>query len=274
MLMLTEGLDWPERQLKVVGGGVRAAGTGGARGEVDAGHLRASDPHRSGRGALAEVLRGLRRSGKHRRRGIEVAERLTGGGTWRNSGRCTGRVVGEKLGKLPGAEVELMRDLAGAGVWRSNRSTAEQEVRCGGARRPAVLGVPGGYSAAVGHREGLRRGLKGPTKGEAGDLGVRALVGIAAVIRTWELDLATARRDPGSGKEASGRRTRTGDWPVGSCSSAGWSGATSNDGTAGRNRGSRRGEEEGKKGEGVDRRARTVRGRKGERGWCGAGLSA
>jgi hypothetical protein len=30
--MLTEGLNWPERQRKVVGGEVRAAGMGGARG--------------------------------------------------------------------------------------------------------------------------------------------------------------------------------------------------------------------------------------------------
>jgi hypothetical protein len=114
---------------------------------------------------------------------------------------------------------------------------------------PVVLGIRGGYSAAVGHKEGLREGLQGPIKEEAGGLGVRAPVGIAVVIRMKEADRATARRDPGSGKGASGRRARTGDWPMGSCSVAGWSGATYSDGTAGRNRGSRRGEE-GKEGDG------------------------
>jgi hypothetical protein len=120
-------------------------------------------------------------------------------------------------------------------------------------------GVRGSCSAAVGHREGLRGGLKGPIKGEAGDLGMRAPVGIVAMIQAGEADRATARREPGSGKEASGRRARTGDWPVGSCSSAGWSGATCSDGTEGWNKGSRRGEEEGKEGEGADRRALAVR---------------
>jgi hypothetical protein len=109
-------------------------------------------------------------------------------------------------------------------------------------------------------------GLKGPIKGEAGDLGVRALVGIAAMIRAGEADRATTRHDPSSGKEASGRRARTGGWPVGSCLSAGWSGATSSDGTAGRNRGSQLGEEDGKEGGGADRWARAVR----ERGKWGA----
>jgi hypothetical protein len=116
-----------------------------------------------------------------------------------------------------------------------------------------VLGVWGGCSAAVGHKGGLRGGLKGPVKVEADDLCVRAPVAIAAVIRAGEVDRATARRDPGSGKEASGGRARTGDWPVGSRSGAGWSGATCSDGTVRRNRGSRRGEEEGKEGEGADR---------------------
>jgi hypothetical protein len=135
-------------------------------------------------------------------------------------------------------------------------------------------GGSGGYSAAVGHTEGLRGGLKGPNKGEACDLGVRAPVGIAAVIRAGEADRATARCNPGSGKEASEGRALTGDWPVGSCLGAGWSGATCSDGTMGRNRESRRGVEEGKDGEPADRQARAVRGRKRERGLCCAGLSA
>jgi hypothetical protein len=68
-------------------------------------------------------------------------------------------------------------------------------------------------------------GLQGPIKEEAGGLGVRAPVGIAAMIRAGKADHATTRRDPGSGKEASGGRARTGDWPMGSCSGAGWSGS-------------------------------------------------
>jgi hypothetical protein len=94
---------------------------------------------------------------------------------------------------------------------------------------------------AVGHKEGLREGLQGPIKEEAGDLGVRASVEIAAVIRAGEADRATALHDSGSGKETSGRRARTGDWPMGSCSGTGWSRATCSDSTAERNRGSRRG---------------------------------
>jgi hypothetical protein len=113
-----------------------------------------------------------------------------------------------------------------------------------------VLGIRGGCSAAVGHKEGLREGLQGPNKEVAGGLGVHAPVEIAAMIRAGEADRATAPRDPGSGKETSGRRVRTGDCSMGSCSVAGWSGATCSDGTAGRNRGSRRGEEEGKEGDG------------------------
>jgi hypothetical protein len=50
-------------------------------------------------------------------------------------------------------------------------------------KRPVVLGIRGGCSAAVGHKEGLREGLQGPNKEEAGGLGVRAPVEIAAVTR-------------------------------------------------------------------------------------------
>jgi hypothetical protein len=242
-------------------------------GEVDAGCLRASDPHRSAHGARAEVPRGLRGSEGYRRQGIEGEEQLTGDGPRLEFRRYTGRGhegrAWEASWRWGGADVAL----AGAGVQQGGRSTAEQEARCGGARRPVVLGVWGGCNAAVGHKGGLRGGLKGPVKGEAGDLGVRAPMGIAAVIHAGEADCATAQRDPGSGKEACGGRAHTGDWLVGSRSGAGWSGATCSDGTAGRNRGSRRGEEEGKEGEGDDRRARAVRERKRERGLCCAGLS-
>jgi hypothetical protein len=60
-------------------------------GEVGAGLLQASDPLGSARGVPAEVLRGLRQSGKHWQQGIEAAELLTGGGPRCDSGRCTGR---------------------------------------------------------------------------------------------------------------------------------------------------------------------------------------
>jgi hypothetical protein len=63
----------------------------------------------------------------------------------------------------------------------------EQGVLRGGARRAVALGFGGGRSVAVGHREGS----EGPIKGEAGDLGVRALVKIAAVIRAGKPDRAT-----------------------------------------------------------------------------------
>jgi hypothetical protein len=55
-----------------------------------------------------------------------------------NSGATRVGVMREELGKLRGAEVELMRGLAGAGVRRSGRSTAEQKARCGGARGDGV----------------------------------------------------------------------------------------------------------------------------------------
>jgi hypothetical protein len=59
---------------------------------------------------------------------------------WNSSATWVG-VVREELRELPGGETKLMRGLARAGVQRSGRSTAEQEARCGGARRPVMLGV-------------------------------------------------------------------------------------------------------------------------------------
>jgi hypothetical protein len=66
---------------------------------------------------------------------------------------------------------------------------------------PVVLGIRGGSSAAVGHKEGLREGLQGPIKEDAGGLGVRSPVGIAVLIRTGEADRATALRDSARGKK-------------------------------------------------------------------------
>jgi hypothetical protein len=60
-------------------------------GKVDAGRLRACDPHGSARGVPAELLWGLRWSGSTGGGGIEVVERVIDGGPWDNSGRCTGR---------------------------------------------------------------------------------------------------------------------------------------------------------------------------------------
>jgi hypothetical protein len=76
---------------------------------------------------------------------------------------------------------------------------------------PVVLGIRGGCSAAVGHKEGLREGLQGPIKEEAGGLGVRAPVGIAVVIRA---DRATALLDSARGKKLleGGRARESGRW--------------------------------------------------------------
>jgi hypothetical protein len=60
-------------------------------GEVDAGHLRGSDPHGSVRDTPAEVPWGLRGSEGYRRRGIEGEEQLTGGGPRVEFRRYTGR---------------------------------------------------------------------------------------------------------------------------------------------------------------------------------------
>jgi hypothetical protein len=72
-------------------------------------------------------------------------------------------------------------------------------------KMPVVLGIRGGCSAAVGHKEGLRDGLQGPIKEEAGGLDVRAPVGIAVGIRVGEADRATDLRTPGLWGSASRR---------------------------------------------------------------------
>jgi hypothetical protein len=77
-----------------------------------------------------------------------------------------------------------------------------------------VLGIRGGCSAAVGHKEGLREGLQGPIKEKAGGLGVRAPVGIAIMIRVGEADRATTLRDSARGKKLleGGHARETGRW--------------------------------------------------------------
>jgi hypothetical protein len=210
--MLTEGSNWPEKQRRVVGGEGRAAGMGGARGKVDVEALRASAHRGLTRGDPMKVLRGLGRSGDHRRRGIARAEQDTGGGPRARFRRGQGSgsrveasgsfLVGRRSCCEPWPELGC----TGAAGPRRSRGAARRS------KMPVVLGIRGGCSAAVGHKEGLREGLQGPTKEEAGGLGVRAPVEIAAVTRAEEADRATARRDPGSEKETFGRRERTGDW--------------------------------------------------------------
>jgi hypothetical protein len=247
---LTEGLRWVEVRRRVTVDNGRRRRQVGLRGKVDAEALRASGHRGSTRGDPAKVLWGLGRSGDHRRRGIARAEQDTGGGPRARfrRGQGSGSRVEASGSFLAGRQscCEPWPELGctGAAGPRRSRGAARRS------KRPVVLGIRGGCSAAVGHKEGLREGLRGPIKEEAGGLGVHAPVGIAAVIRAGEADRATALRDSGSGKETSGRRARTGDWPMGSCSGTGWSGATCSDGTAGRNRGSRLGEEEGKEGDG------------------------
>jgi hypothetical protein len=77
-----------------------------------------------------------------------------------------------------------------------------------------VLGIRGSCSAAVGRKGGLREGLQGPIKEEAGGLGVCAPVGIAVVLRAEEADCATVLRDSARGEKLleGGRARETGRW--------------------------------------------------------------
>jgi hypothetical protein len=104
-------------------------------GRVGAGLPQASDPLGSARGVPEEVLRRLRRSGKHsgresRRRSFSPAVVLGAIPAVTRAG-----VTSEGLGKLPGTEVELMRGLAMTEMQQGDRTTAGQRARCGGARR-------------------------------------------------------------------------------------------------------------------------------------------
>jgi hypothetical protein len=217
-VLLTEGLGWVEVRRRVTVDNGRRRRRVGLHGKVDAEALRASGHRGSTRGDPAKVLRGLGRSGDHRRRGIARAEQDTGGGPrarfWRGQG--SGSRVGASGSFLAGRRscYEPWPELGCTGAAGPRRSRGAARL----SKRLVVLGIRGGCSAAVGHKEGLREGLQGPIKEEAGGLGVRAPVGIAAMIRAGEADRATALRDSGSGKETSGRTARTEDWPMGSCS--------------------------------------------------------
>jgi hypothetical protein len=96
---------------------------------------------------------------------------------------------------------------------RSGRPTSEQ--RCCTAEQDAGGAGDSGRLQCGGRAQGgLREGLQGPIKEEAGGLGVRAPVGIAVVIRAEEADRATTRRDSARGKKLleGGRARETGRW--------------------------------------------------------------
>jgi hypothetical protein len=141
---------------------------------VDAGRLRVPGLHGSAREALAEMLWGLRRSGNHRRRGIEVAEQITGGNVGSNSGRRTGRARGGRAWGAPWHQGEAIVGVGrgwGAAGWRFHGG-----ARSLGRRSKAAGGAGGSGRLQCGGR--AQGGLKGPIKGEAGDLGVHAPVGL------------------------------------------------------------------------------------------------
>jgi hypothetical protein len=70
---------------------------------------------------------------------------------WENPSACRAGVEGGCLGELPGGEAELPWALAGLGCGgatgpRRSRGAARRS------KRPVVLGIRGGCSAAVGHK--------------------------------------------------------------------------------------------------------------------------
>jgi hypothetical protein len=89
MLMLTEGLNWPEKQHRAVdvdGGRRRTDGVGE---EAAAEVLLAPGLRGSTRSGATKVPLGLGRKETRRRSRIAAAEPLTGGGVQSKSGRCT-----------------------------------------------------------------------------------------------------------------------------------------------------------------------------------------
>jgi hypothetical protein len=213
-VVLTEGLRWVGVRRRVTVDNGRRRRWVGLRRKVDAEALRASGHRGSTRGDPAKVLLGLGRSGDHRRRGIARAEQDTGGGPQVRfrRGQGSGSRVEASGSFLAGRQscCEPWPELGCTGAAGPRRSK-------GAARRskmPVVLGIRGSCSAAVGHKEGLREGLQGPIKEEAGGLGVLAPVGIAVVIRAEEADRATALRNSARGKKLleGGRARETGRW--------------------------------------------------------------
>jgi hypothetical protein len=87
--VLTEGSWWPELLRRVDVGEVERRRWGGARGPGGAGLLRASGWHGSMHGVAAKQAEGSARSGAQRRRGIGVAEPLTGSVSWVKSRRLS-----------------------------------------------------------------------------------------------------------------------------------------------------------------------------------------
>jgi hypothetical protein len=123
--VLTEGSDWLEKQHRGVEGGFRAAGTGRGRGRSCCRGPPGSWTPRVDSWCSCGGAIGVKRVGSHRRRGIEVAEKITGGNVRCNSGATRVGVASGKLGKLPGGEAKLMRALAGSGVQQSGWSMVE-----------------------------------------------------------------------------------------------------------------------------------------------------
>jgi hypothetical protein len=143
--VLTEGSDWSEKQRRVAGGMVRAAGRHGAHGGGRCRGSPGSWAPRFGSGKTCEGATGVREV-----RGSPAVRDRGGGAKYqrRSSGAipavARAGVTGEGLGKLPGTEAELLRGLAGVEVQRGSGSTVEQGVLRGGARRAVALGFDGG----------------------------------------------------------------------------------------------------------------------------------
>jgi hypothetical protein len=131
------------------------------------------------------------------------AEHLTGGSFGFNSGTGRARGRGRSFGKLPGGEAELLRALAGAEMHRSNGSTAEQEVRCGGAGGRGARGstVPGGLGL------GFPRVRVPLFVGRRNGLGVRAGSGVRRDSRAAGVRGRRKRREEG-GADGWGQRAR------------------------------------------------------------------
>jgi hypothetical protein len=117
MLMLTEGLNWPEKQSQVAGGKVWATSRCGACGGSRCRGSSGSWVPRFGSGKTCEGAMGVRDV-----RGSPAARERCGGEEYRrwSAGAipavARAGVAGEGLKKLPGTEAELLQGLARAEV--------------------------------------------------------------------------------------------------------------------------------------------------------------
>jgi hypothetical protein len=150
VLMLIEGLNWLEKQRRVAGGEVRAAGQRGTcRGSRCRGSPGSWVPW-FGSGKTCEGATGVREV-----RGSPTARDRGGGAEyrWRSAGAipaiARAGVAGEGLEKLPGTEAELLWGLARVEMQRNCRTMAEQrrlrsELQCAAAARVCGGGGGGG----------------------------------------------------------------------------------------------------------------------------------